>query len=236
MRPPPGQPAGQRDREDPTEVERIRAVYAERDRAAGRRHPAIGLAYGRLATERRAATLALLREGAPAPRGRIVDVGCGSGSDLRHLRSSGWDADCLAGVDLVEDRVERARAACPGVDIRLAEGASLPFRTASFDAATAVTVLSSVRAPGMRRAIFAEMGRIVRPGGLIVVYDFVVRKPTNTAVVAMPLRRLAELGRPPDGSIRLSPLLQLVAAGELLGPRVGATVAAIAPRTHRLSW
>lgn len=217
------------------EVERIRAVYQDRDARPGR-HPAIAAAYGRLNAERTRLMHALIAPVAPPASGRILDVGCGSGYDLARWIRDGWRADQLAGVDVSPERVERARAACPGADIRLGDGTVLPFDAGTFDAATATTVFSSILDGALRRALFREMQRVVRPGGLIVVYDFVLRKPTNSHVRGLSLRRLAELGRPPTGSRRLSPLLQLVAAADLVHPRVGDVAMRFAPRTHRLSW
>jgi SAM-dependent methyltransferase len=217
------------------ESKRIRGLYAARDRER-RRHPAIIEAYRRLNVERRALTHALLRTVAPPPDGRLLDVGCGAGLDLSGWVEAGWVPDRIAGVDLSPERIARARIAAPGADVRVGGGSTLPFDDQAFDAATAVTVFSSTMDPAVRISLFREMVRVVRPGGLVVVYDFVVRKPTNPNVRGMPLARLALLGRPPDGSRRLSPLLQAVAAGAFVHPKLADLAWRLAPRTHRLSW
>ena len=207
------------------------------DRDAGRsRHPAIAQAYGRLNAERVEQMAALVRTVAPPPDGRILDVGCGFGQDLDRWIEAGWRSERLAGVDLSAERVQRAREALPGVDIRLGNGAELPHADDAFDVATAVTVFSSILERSLRRTLFEEMQRVVRPGGLVMVYDFVIRKPTNPNVRGLSRKVLAELGRPPDGSTRLSPLLQLVAAGALIHPGLAELAWRVAPRTHRLSW
>jgi SAM-dependent methyltransferase len=193
-------------------------------------------AYRLLGAERLAVTRRVLQGLLPEQHPSLLDVGCGGGGDLSYLRSVGWPADRLAGVDLIPNRLAAARLACPDVDLRLGDGSSLPFPDESVDVATAVTVFSSILDQGMRRALFAEMERVLRPGGVLLVYDFVVRKPTNPNVIGMPLRRLAELGRPPDWSIRLSPVLQGVAVGVALHPRLADLAMRLAPRTHRLSY
>jgi ubiquinone/menaquinone biosynthesis C-methylase UbiE len=218
-----------------TELERIREVYRVRD-AAPRRSPAIAAAYRRLNAERTRLMRALIAPVAPPALGRIVDVGCGSGFDLAAWVADGWRAEHLAGVDVISERVSKARAACPGADIRLGDGVLLPFGDGAFDAATATTVFSSILDRPLRQTLFREMERVVRPGGLVVVYDFVIRKPTNPDVRGLSLKRLAELDRAPAGSRRLSPLLHLVAGAELLHPRIGDLAMRLAPRTHRLSW
>ncbi|HYN68589.1 MAG TPA: class I SAM-dependent methyltransferase [Candidatus Eisenbacteria bacterium] len=216
-------------------MDRIKAVYLARD--TGRpRNPAIAEAYRRLNAERLEQMAALIRTAAPPPDGRILDVGCGAGYDLSRWVEAGWASERLAGVDLSAKRVERARQALPTVDIRHNNGTELPYADDGFDVATAVTVFSSILERALRRTLFAEMQRVVRPGGLVIVYDFVIRKPTNSNVRGLSLKALGELGRPPDGSMRLSPLLQLVAAGALIHPRLTELAWRLAPPTHRLSW
>jgi ubiquinone/menaquinone biosynthesis C-methylase UbiE len=215
------------------EAARIRAVYAERDRRPARSR-AIAKAYELINAERLAKMRSLIGE-LPTPHPRLLNVGCGAGLDLEFWGSEGWPVDALAGVDLVEARVSQARVRCPDVDVRVANGTSLPFPNAAFDVATAVTVLSSILDEAARAALFEEMCRVVRPQGLVVVYDFVVRKPGNRDVVPMDYRRLLDLGRVPSTSRRLTPLLHLVAIGSLFGDVGTRVTMALAPPTHRLT-
>jgi SAM-dependent methyltransferase len=216
------------------ELARIRSVYRERDRRGWRSGP-FQEAYHRLRMERIAATRTVLTRLMSEQHPRLIDVGCGTGGDLAYLRSTGWPADRLAGVDLIPSRLGAARLACPDVELRLGDGTSVPFPDNSVDVATAVTVFSSILDLRVRRALFAEMQRVVRPGGVVLLYDFVIRKPTNPNVIGMPLQRLTELGRPPDWSMRLSPVLQAVAVGAAVHPRLADLAMRLAPRTHRLS-
>ncbi len=216
------------------ETERIRAVYATRDKRRARHH-AIVEAYRWINEERLERTRALVADAFRGAPPRILDVGCGSGFDLAYWLKSGWPPESLAGVDLVQERVAEAQSRCPGVDVRVTSGTTLPFQDGSFHVATAVTVFSSILDEPARRALFAEIIRVVRPGGMVLVYDFVVRKPGNRDVIPMDLRQLRALGGPPSASIRLTPLLHLVALGTVFG-RLGAAVAMrLAPRTHRLT-
>jgi len=217
------------------EAVRIRAVYERRDRK-GPRHPAIEASYRRITKDRLDRMRSVIAGSSPSATPSILDVGCGNGFDLAFWTSSGWPAQSLAGVDLVEERITEARSRCPGVDVRVASGTTLQFADATFDVATAVTVLSSILDEAVRRALFEEMCRVVRPGGIVLVYDFVVRKPGNEDVIPMDLRRLRELGARPTVSVRLTPLLHLVALGVRAG-RVGTSISMrLAPRTHRLTY
>jgi ubiquinone/menaquinone biosynthesis C-methylase UbiE len=120
---------------------------------------------------------------------RILDVGCGDGSFLRRLVSWGAEPNLLAGVDLLEDRVAAARRIEPCLDVRQADATALPFEDASFDLVAQLTVLTSILDGEMRREVAREMARVLRPGGVVVSYDFrVARDRRNTR----PLR-VAEL-------------------------------------------
>jgi SAM-dependent methyltransferase len=112
---------------------------------------------------------------------RILDVGCGGGGFLRRLVSWGADPKHLAGVDLLADRVEAARRVEPCLDVRQADASDLPFEDASFDLVCQLTVFTSILDDGMRRAVAREMARVLRPGGVVVSYDFrVTRDRRNT--------------------------------------------------------
>ncbi|MDZ4277540.1 MAG: class I SAM-dependent methyltransferase, partial [Dehalococcoidia bacterium] len=103
---------------------------------------------------------------------RILELGCGEGSLLRTLLRYGAGPERLEGIDIDSGKLERARALVPG--LKLAEGsiASLPYGDGAFDLAFAFTVFSSVLDAETRRSGAAEALRVLRPGGLLLLYDF----------------------------------------------------------------
>lgn len=94
---------------------------------------------------------------------RVLDVGCGPGALTGELVARVGPAN-VAGVDPSAPFVHAARERHPGVDIRQASAAALPFPTAGFDAALAQLVIHFLPDPvaGIR-----EMARVARPGGVI---------------------------------------------------------------------
>lgn len=74
---------------------------------------------------------AALSEGWLGPPGMVLEVGCGLGSDLRHLSSIGWQA---VGIDLSATAVRMATDIGPGPHFARADLRLLPFRPGSFDA------------------------------------------------------------------------------------------------------
>ncbi len=111
----------------------------------------------------RAIALALLSAALPRSSGlRLLDAGCGSGYNLVVLGKLGR----ALGVDLSP----AALAFCRERGVR-ALGASvlrLPFRDAAFDAVTSFDVVYHAWVTDDRAAV-AEMARVLRPGGVLLL-------------------------------------------------------------------
>ena len=140
----------------------------------------------------------------------------------------------MAGTELVPSRADAARIAAPGADIREVDGFELPFGSAAFDVCTASLVLSTIRSDQDRRHLLREMARVTRPGGLVMVYDFVISKPWNRNVSAVTTRQLTEFWRRPDVIRRAAPLLPALDLALRLPRLVMLPAIRSLPRTHRL--
>jgi SAM-dependent methyltransferase len=94
---------------------------------------------------------------------RILDAGCGTGGLTRRLATSGR----VVGVDLSPVAL-RLAATRPGLALARADVATLPFDDCAFDAVVAADVLYH-RAVADDRAALAELARVCRPGGVVVL-------------------------------------------------------------------
>jgi SAM-dependent methyltransferase len=93
--------------------------------------------------------------------GRVLDVGCGTGTMLGHLSRYGT----VQGVDASEEAVRFCRER--GVEgVVQADGVPLPFDSASFDLVTALDVIEHADADV---ELLAELRRVARPGGTLLV-------------------------------------------------------------------
>jgi ubiquinone/menaquinone biosynthesis C-methylase UbiE len=128
---------------------------------------------------RRTLALAELQPGAA-----VLDVGCGTGSLLIAAAKRIGPSGTTDGVDRSPEMLAHARrkAAALGIDARFHEGSSdrLPFADASFDVVFCTLMLHHLP-PAMQSRTVAEMRRVVRPGGRIVVVDM-ARPKTVTGV------------------------------------------------------
>ena len=102
---------------------------------------------------------------------RLLDVGCGTGDDVRALAALVAPGGEAVGIDSSAAMIAEAdqRAATDlAVTFHVGDAHALPFPDDHFDGVRAERTLQHVRDP--RRAI-AEMVRVARPGGRIVVAE-----------------------------------------------------------------
>lgn len=113
---------------------------------------------------------------------RAFEGGCSTGYNLRLLVQWGANPRDLAGMDLDEAAVEYVKAHSPEIRVHAGSADRIPEPDARFDLAMAFTLFSSVRDEDVSKEIAAELFRITRPGGLILVYDLRRRNPRNRNV------------------------------------------------------
>jgi ubiquinone/menaquinone biosynthesis C-methylase UbiE len=123
---------------------------------------------------------------------RLLEVGCHEGALLRSLRAYGADAATLIGIDRDVTSLRRARDIVPEAGCCASDAVALPFTSSSFDLAFAFTFFSSVLEPEARRRAAREVVRVLRPGGLLVVYDFWVN-PLNRRARPLEEQELRDL-------------------------------------------
>jgi ubiquinone/menaquinone biosynthesis C-methylase UbiE len=113
---------------------------------------------------------------------RTLEIGCGEGRVLDKLIALGANPRLIAGIDLLEERIEAARRRLPEADLRVADARSLPYPDESFHVVVAFTVFSSILDLEIARQVAGEMCRVLKPGGVVVHYDFQYNNPWNPNV------------------------------------------------------
>ncbi len=94
----------------------------------------------------------------------VADIGCGTGRLEPHLAAAGLRP---RGLDLAAEMVRVARRDHPGFDFRLGDLRELPFAAASLAGVVCWYSLMYLT-PEDRPGAFAELARVVRPGGHFV--------------------------------------------------------------------
>lgn len=138
--------------------------------------------------------------GALHPGAVVLDLGSGSGHVADAVRACGGRTICL---EIEPGVLAGSRRRYPGGSHVAADAASLPFAEASVDAVFCFSVLQYAD----RAAALAEMRRVLRPGGRVVVVENLAGSPVALAYRAW--RALARVRYPK----RLSPVDHLAWGG-----------------------
>ena len=106
------------------------------------------------------------------PGARVLDIGCGIGGPSRYFAAErGWKVE---GIDLTPEYVEVAKSLSRRVGLgdvtayRQASATALPFADATFDGAYMLHVGMNITD---KATVFAEIRRVLKPGGLFAIYD-----------------------------------------------------------------
>jgi SAM-dependent methyltransferase len=98
----------------------------------------------------------------------ILELGCGTGNDAARLASAGYT---VTAIDLSSEAIAQARTRFDGLAQFMVADMTrrLPFPDESFDALMSNVALHMFP-DDVTRAVFAEVRRLVRPGGLFLFH------------------------------------------------------------------
>ena len=135
----------------------------------------------------RPATTRLIEQLALGPGDRVLDVGSGIGGPARYMAAT--TGAHVTGVDLTEEYQEVGQwlSALVGLEdkvtLHAGNALDLAFESGSFDAATMLHVGMNIDA---KHVLFAEVARVLRPGGRFVVYDVMAGATTSDLEFPLP--------------------------------------------------
>ncbi len=140
--------------------------------------------------------------------GNILDVACGPGAVTAALAGK---ASSITAFDATPAMLEKARARCEAAghnNVVYQQGAAetMPFEDETFDGVVTRLALHHFVDP---KIVLAEIRRVLRPGGLLVIADVVVSEDEREAA----LQNAIEIIRDPS-HIRMLPLTELNASVE----------------------
>ena len=113
---------------------------------------------------------------AVGPGSRVLDVATGTGDLAIELARRGC---AVVGTDFSDEMLDRARAKAPGLRWEHANALALPYADDEFDAAT--VGFGARNFSDLERGL-AEMARVVRPGGRVVILE--ITTPTRPPLSA----------------------------------------------------
>lgn len=107
-----------------------------------------------------------------APNAHLLDLCCGGGQATRYLLAR---SPQVIGLDASPVALERAKKAVPQAQYVQGLAEALPFEAGQFDLVHTSVALHEMTEP-QRQKIFAEVYRVLKPGGIFALMDF--HRPT----------------------------------------------------------
>jgi len=98
---------------------------------------------------------------------KVLDVGCGIALIDKSLAPKFKE---LHGIDVSEESIAMARINDPIGQYQAYDGQRIPYRDGEFDLVLVINVLHHIPPPELERFV-GEVGRVVRPGGALLVFE-----------------------------------------------------------------
>lgn len=108
-----------------------------------------------------------------APSASVLDYGCGQGRLCGALLGAGYQQ--VTGVDYSAAMIAAARQAWPTLRFEVIDAAGLRMPPASVDCVLLFAVLTCIPQDDAQRSLMAELARVLRPGGFLLVSDVLLQ-------------------------------------------------------------
>jgi glycosyltransferase involved in cell wall biosynthesis/SAM-dependent methyltransferase len=170
------------DNTEKQEIELIRERYAKRSNHAKQTAKCF---YAGLYTvkEREIQYACIIREnlGHDLSTKRIIEIGAGSGSNLLFYQNLGFKWENIYANELLEERYRALCERLPHSTCILGDALKLEYKN-EFDIVFQSTVFTSILNQEFRKNLAHKMVEMLKPGGIIISYDFTWNNPQNKDV------------------------------------------------------
>lgn len=124
---------------------------------------------------------------------KVLDVGCGEGLSLLPFLRIGFLPSNLYGIDIRPEQLAVARSRFPMLQLQCGDARKLGFPDGAFDIVQEQVMFLQMPDDALAGQIGAEMVRVTRPGGYLVISDWRYSKPGSTEFRGVNRKRIARL-------------------------------------------
>jgi SAM-dependent methyltransferase len=114
----------------------------------------------------------------------VIELGCGWGRNLHQFVELGIPARNIAGIDLIENFIAFGKSQNPAFNISVGDATRTDFGDSAFDIVLLHTVLSAITDRDVQANLLREARRLVRPAGLVIVFDIADSYPVGRTNVS----------------------------------------------------
>ena len=124
---------------------------------------------------------------------KIIDIGCGSCSDLISLVSFGFNQKNLYGVDINDSDINFGETNYPNLNLSNQNATILNYEDGFFDLTMESTMFVQLSNRDIAKEIAEEMIRITKKEGYILLIDWRYGKFNNSKFIALNKKRVKEI-------------------------------------------
>lgn len=179
-----------------TEIKNILERYQRRDSLPANRYDPASPWIIMIEQEKERKLTNLLRRNGilPFKDKKLIEIGCGFGQNLLMFQKIGFNAKNLTAIELIESRYGKAKEILSSsVTVLLGDALEYNLPSNYYDIAFQSMVFSSILDDNFRKKLARKLLEIVKPGGIILWYDFIVNNPYNKDIRKINKKELRSL-------------------------------------------
>jgi len=122
----------------------------------------------------------------------ILEIGAGQGHNVQMFESLGFKRENISLNELLPERIAAIKDAYPGLELFAGNALEIEFKK-QFDIIYQSTVFTSILKLTDRTRLAKKMWEYLKPGGIILWYDFIYDNPRNPDVKKVSIEELKGL-------------------------------------------
>lgn len=123
---------------------------------------------------------------------KLLEIGAGSGHNAMMFEKMGIQLRNISFNELLEDRITVIKNSFPSNKLYAGDAITLNFEE-RYDIIFQSTVFTSILRDQDRKALANKMWELLKPGGIILWYDFIYNNPNNPDVKKVSVAEVKEL-------------------------------------------